>query len=422
MLFWCQLLTLVCSIGATYASSYAGFTACRTLQGFFGAPPQVIGLSMIHDLFFFHERARKINIWAFTFLIGPYLGPFISAFLVEKIAWRLVFGVLCGFYGLSVLLIVLFGDETLYNRDGPRKEREGGIKGRIMLLTGIQGVREYEGRPAVTEVTASLFSLLLRPYLLVPSKFPLYSMNSAYDAAFGFVTWITMWTIGIVSTSTQFVKPPPYLFSDTAVALLYFAPMIGTVLAEVWGHWFNDFLCTSYIRTHGGRYKPENRLWGVYPAWIIGIAGLVLFGQALQHHLPWYAIAIGWAMNCFSTLGTTTAVSAYLLDVLPQHAALASAWINAFRTVGTFFGLFRGLSNVRRWLYRGVLPGQMGDDERSGRHFRLPGSCCRLLHHLDYCDPDQRIQLATELPAATDWQNKLGNKVVCHYRPIPETC
>jgi MFS family permease len=171
VLFWCQLLTLICSIGATYASSYAGFTACRTLQGFFGAPPQVIGLSMIHDLFFFHERARKINIWAFTFLIGPYLGPFISAFLVEKLAWRLVFGVLCGFYGLSVLLIILFGDETLYNRDGPRKEREGGIKGRILLLTGVQGVREYEGRPAVTEVTGSLFSILLRPYLLIPSKF-----------------------------------------------------------------------------------------------------------------------------------------------------------------------------------------------------------------------------------------------------------
>lgn len=41
VLFWCQFLTLICSIGATYASGYAGFTACRTLQGFFGAPPQV---------------------------------------------------------------------------------------------------------------------------------------------------------------------------------------------------------------------------------------------------------------------------------------------------------------------------------------------------------------------------------------------
>jgi hypothetical protein len=143
-----------------------------------------------------------------------------------------------------------------------------------------------------------------------------------------------MWTIGIVSTITQFVKPPPYLFSDTAVALLYFAPMIGTVLAELWGHWFNDFLCNRYIRNHGGRFKPETRLWAVYPAWVIGIAGLVLFGQALHHDLPWIAVAFGWGMNCFSTLGTTAAVSAYLLDVLPHHAALAAAWINAFRTVG----------------------------------------------------------------------------------------
>lgn len=108
-----------------------------------------------------------------------------------------------------------------------------------------------------------------------------------------------MWTIGIVSTSTQLVKPPPYLFSDTAVALLYLAPMIGTVLAEFFGHWFNDFLCNRYMRSHGGAHQPENRLWGVYPSWLMGIGGLVLFGQAFGKHLPWIAIAFGWGMQCF---------------------------------------------------------------------------------------------------------------------------
>lgn len=63
VLFWSQLLSLVVTIGATLAPGYAGFTACRTLQGFFGAPPQVIGLSIIHDMFFFHERTRKINVF-----------------------------------------------------------------------------------------------------------------------------------------------------------------------------------------------------------------------------------------------------------------------------------------------------------------------------------------------------------------------
>ena len=255
------------------------------------------------------------------------MGPFISAFISEALNWRENFGVLAGFYGFSVVMVVLLGDETLYDREKTeRKTASSPFLERVYRLTGVAGFRDAAGRPGLWEVTKDLFSLLLRPYLLLPT--------------FGFTTWITMWTIGLVSTVTQFVRPPViaggYAFSNTATALIHLAPMIGTVAAEFWGHWFNDFLCNRYIKKHGGQYKPENRLWGVYPAWIIGIAGLVTYGQVLQHHKHWIGLAFGWGMNCFSTLGTTVAISAYILDVLPQHAALTAAWINAFRTVGTF--------------------------------------------------------------------------------------
>lgn len=327
VLFWSQFLTLVVSIGAYGASDYAGFTACRTLQGFFGSPPQVIGLSIIHDMFFFHERARKVNIWAFSFLLGPYVGPFISSFIAQKLAWRENFGILAGFYGFSVLVIMLFGDETLFDREKTEhKTANSPILERIYRLTGVAGVRDCAGRPGLWEVIKDLFSLLLRPYLLLPT--------------FGFTTWITMWTIGLVSTIPQFVQPPViaggYGFSNTSFALIHLAPMIGTVIAEFWGHWFNDFLCNRYIKQHSGQYKPENRLWGVYPAWLIGIAGLVIYGQVLEHHLSWVGLAFGWGMNCFSTLATTVAISSYLLDVLPQHACLTAAWICFFRTVGQY--------------------------------------------------------------------------------------
>ncbi|KAF1989245.1 MFS general substrate transporter [Aulographum hederae CBS 113979] len=331
VLFWSQLLTLVFTIGATFCTDYASFTACRTLQGFFGAPPQVIGLSIIHDMFYFHERARKINIWAFTFLVGPYLGPFISGFIIQELDWKNTFGVLAGFYGVSVLAVIFLGDETLYHRAPLGEEaatavapvaKKSGVMRRISLLVGVAGVQESAGRPGFFEVGKDLFIVFAKPYVFLPT--------------FGFVTWITMWTIGIVSSITLLVKPPPYLFTDTAVALLYFAPMIGTLLAEFWGHWFNDFLCNRYIRTHAGVYKPESRLNGVYPAWLLGIIGLVVFGESLQHSLSWVGVAFGWGLNCFSTLATTTAISAYILDVMPQHAALASAWICAMRTVGGF--------------------------------------------------------------------------------------
>jgi hypothetical protein len=247
--------------------------------------------------------------------------------------WRHTFGVLCGFYGFSVITIIIFGDETLYNRDGFQLPREHGIVGRIKRLIGLANLTP-QAHPSVWEVTKDLFGLLSRPYLLIPGLF--------------FVTVQTMWTIGIFSTISQFLKPPPYHFSEVAMALIYIAPMIGTLFAELWGHWFNDFIATRYIRKHNGVFNPEVRLSGVYVPWLIGISGLILFGQGLQHHLHWVAIAFGWGLNSFSTLGATTAISAYFLDVMPQHAALTSAWLNAFRTVGGFTVVWFDVQWVQR--------------------------------------------------------------------------
>lgn len=148
--------------------------------------------------------------------------------------------------------------------------------------------------------------------------------------------FMTMWTIGIVSTISEFVLPPPYAFSQTDFALLFLAPAIGTLLGELWGHFFNNYLQTRYIATHDGHHVPEHRLWSVYPSWAIAIAGLVLFGQSFQRELSWVAIAFGWGMTCFGTLGIAVPISAYLLDVFPTQAAAASAWILMARVLGGF--------------------------------------------------------------------------------------
>lgn len=122
-------------------------------------------------MFFFHERARKINIWGFSFLLGPYLGPFISGFLITVMTWQNTFAVLAGFYGFSVLCVVFLGDETLFDRSPNRLVPvKKTITRRIMLLTGVAGISEGQNRPGMWEVTKDLFGMLLRPYLLLPSK------------------------------------------------------------------------------------------------------------------------------------------------------------------------------------------------------------------------------------------------------------
>ena len=47
VLFWSQVLGTIMVLIATFMPTYAGFTAFRTLQGFFATAPQVIGLSVV---------------------------------------------------------------------------------------------------------------------------------------------------------------------------------------------------------------------------------------------------------------------------------------------------------------------------------------------------------------------------------------
>lgn len=158
-------------IGATFAPTYAGFTALRTLQGLFNTSPQVIGLTIIHDLFFFHERTRKINMWAFTFLFGPNFGPCMSSLILSRLGWRQDYAILASMYGFSMLVVCLIGQETLYDRNNPQfNPKVKGLGGRIALVTGITGIRA-KGRPTIASVIRHILQIQVKPHILLVSKY-----------------------------------------------------------------------------------------------------------------------------------------------------------------------------------------------------------------------------------------------------------
>jgi hypothetical protein len=67
--------------------------------------------------FFFHEHARKIGIWAWAFVISPYLGPFLSAIISNYKPWRTSFWIDFLIVGLAVVFVTFLGDETLSNSE-----------------------------------------------------------------------------------------------------------------------------------------------------------------------------------------------------------------------------------------------------------------------------------------------------------------
>lgn len=122
-------------------------------------------------MFFFHERTIRVNIWAFSFILGPFLGPFISAFLLQKIDWRADYGVLAAFYGFSLLGVIFLGDETLYDRGNPQPYPTG-IVGRIAKLTGFASLHKT-GRPSLATTSMQILRLAIRPEVLLVSKCPI---------------------------------------------------------------------------------------------------------------------------------------------------------------------------------------------------------------------------------------------------------
>lgn len=149
-----------------------------------------------------------------------------------------------------------------------------------------------------------------------------------------------MWAVGINITSSILIETPVadggYGFSANGTGYLYFTPVVAVLLGELFGHFFNDFLAARYVSRHAGVFKPEARLWTNYIAAFFMIPGLILVGQALEHHLSYAAIVMGWGMYVFGVMCASVAITAYALDSYPTAAGEVSAFLNFARTVGGF--------------------------------------------------------------------------------------
>lgn len=140
----------------------------------------------IKDMFFFHELPKKINIWSAFIIVSPYLGPFMASFVVWRLSWRWVYWIYAILNGIGFVIIVLFVDETFYNRNLPVGQQPP-WKSRPKRLIGI----EKHGR-------RSLIQALARPLIAI-TKAPVVIITTFYFLNFA-------WTIGVNATLATWLK------------------------------------------------------------------------------------------------------------------------------------------------------------------------------------------------------------------------
>lgn len=140
----------------------------RVLTMFFLTAGQTMAIALLKDMFFFHERARKIGLWAVLYIASPYLGPCLSNFILFGTGqWRDPFKLCIGIVALQVLLVLLFADETWYNRAkhlDEQPKRAPGFLGRISRLLGVWQFQHHNKYfPTVAEGTMSFFKVIVKP-------------------------------------------------------------------------------------------------------------------------------------------------------------------------------------------------------------------------------------------------------------------
>ncbi|KAK8037885.1 hypothetical protein PG994_014652 [Apiospora phragmitis] len=327
VMFYFLVVALATAIWCAAATTFGSFMAARVLNGFFSTVSQGGGLMFIQDMFFFHERARKINLWAYVFLrftsffvISPYLGPLLAAFMAAAKPWPIPFWVYVAETGLALILTILFVEETFYDRR--ISEAEQPPRGtRVGRLLGIAQYKTRHVRNSFAEACLRSIKVVIKPTVAISCIY--YLLTFA-------------WVVGINTTLSIFLGPV-YGFGLKQIGFFYFTPVTAVILGELAGHFLHDFLAKQYIRTHKGHFEPEVRLRAIIVALPFMLVGLVLLGQSLQNQWHYMIASISWGLYVFGVMITTVAISSYNLDSYPEawgrspHGTLGGFIISYFQ-------------------------------------------------------------------------------------------
>ena len=265
------VITLVATIGAAVAKSFSGYMAARFFQGFGVSPGATVGMAVVGDLFFEHERGQKLGLWVLAIdsglLVGPIIGGFMDLVSAAWIQWltAILFGVL-------LVLELAFMPETLYPRNH--------MLARMPMAFGESDPKDIEKlgqrRGNATEVdlkrTKKLLFLNIVP---IPGmrhpkpwdSFVRFAITFKFPAVVISVliycfTWY-WWVLSIIT-----MIPSAYVqYSPQIQGLLFIGLLLGTLASEIFcSGRLSDWIVLKLTRRNDNIRVAEMRLWLAYPA------------------------------------------------------------------------------------------------------------------------------------------------------------
>ncbi len=291
---------LASSIWMARTETLADVYVSNILSGLGGAISETIVQITIADLFFVHQHAIMNGWYLFATLTGAYLGPVASGYVVDSQGWRWMWWWCAILFGINLVLILLFFEESKYTGSsaatGQHEVLHGSSIDPAANADDIKPTTEFVER---TTASAPLDATIkMKPYSqrlawITPTKGPLWRhfyqpiviLFTFPAITFTAITYgsLLAWFAILISVQATYLFDPPYNCSAEGVGLMNIAPFVASIPGIVFGGYLSDRSILWLARRNNGIYEPEMRLWVALPAAIIVPAGILIFGLGLDN-------------------------------------------------------------------------------------------------------------------------------------------
>ncbi|PLB36338.1 putative MFS transporter [Aspergillus candidus] len=396
--------------------NYDSLLWSRIFQGVALAPFEALVNACVGDLFFVHERGKRMALSNVALFGAAFLTPVLAGKITHSLGWEWTFYLVAIFSAACLPLTIFLVPETAFRRpdcldtdrnstqheqDGtaisaqPKNNEDGPSQGRHLeteaekTSTAREGTREQPSIISEEDASAAnnernqttraservsylqtlkpfngrktdenFFKLLLRP-------FPLFFHPAVLWACL-IQGVIIGWTVFIGVVLAAIFLGPPLWFDEVKTGYLYTGAFIGSIIGLFLSGLLSDSLNRVMIKLNKGRYEPEFRILLVVFQLVFCGAGLYGFGIVSEDvaRYGWLVADVFFALVVIGMVLGAVASALYIVDahreITIESFTCMLIFKNMFSFVLTFFAYDWLVSNGVRPAFLAISSIQMG--------------------------------------------------------------
>jgi len=351
--------------GGASGHSYKSLVAARVFQGVGLAPFEALVNASVGDLYFVHERGKRMALSNLSLFGGAFFTPVIVGKMTSTLGWQWTFYFIAIFAAAMLPLVIFYVPETAFVRDShlntditnanattterPKADTELHAPntsnthhpppGSAPPILSRANLRIFNGRFA----DENFLQLLARP-------FPLFFHPGILWSCLIQATMIG-WTVLIGIVLAAIMLGPPLFFNEVQTGYMYTGAFVGALIGFAIAGLLADPSARWTTKRNHGVYEPEFRLLLVIPQLILGCGGLFGFGitAANTTRYGWFWPDFFFGMEVAGMVLGAVASALYIVDAHRDLSVEAFTCALVFKNVFSFGLTWSGFG----WLNRG---------------------------------------------------------------------